>query len=39
MDHPRESYVHKLTGRIGNGLIKVITGSRRAGTTSINNQM
>ncbi len=20
MDHPRESYVHKLTGRIGNGL-------------------
>ncbi len=39
MDYPRESYVRKLTGRIGNGLIKVITGSRRAGKSFLMNSL
>ena len=39
MDYPRETYVHKLTGRIGNGLIKVITGSRRAGKSFLMNSL
>ncbi len=39
MDYPRESYVRKLNGRIGNGLIKVITGSRRAGKSFLMNNL
>ena len=39
MDYPRETYVRKLTGRIGNGLIKVITGSRRAGKSFLMNNL
>ena len=39
MDYPRESYVRKLSGRIDNGLIKVITGSRRAGKSFLMNKL
>lgn len=39
MDYPRESYVRKLSGRIDNGLIKVITGSRRAGKSFLMNNL
>lgn len=39
MDYPRESYVRKLSGRIDNGLVKVITGSRRAGKSFLMNNL
>ncbi len=39
MDYPRESYVRKLSGRIDNGLIKVITGSRRVGKSFLMNNL
>lgn len=39
MDYQRESYVRKLSGRIYNGLIKVITGSRRVGKSFLMNNL
>jgi hypothetical protein len=39
MDYPRESYVTKLSKRTGNGLIKVITGSRRSGKSYLMNKL
>ncbi|MBR4503417.1 MAG: ATP-binding protein [Candidatus Methanomethylophilaceae archaeon] len=39
MDFPRETYVRKLSERIGNGLIKVITGSRRVGKSFLMNEL
>ena len=39
MEYSRESYVRKLSGRIDNGLIKVITGSRRAGKSFLMNNL
>ena len=39
MDYPRESYIRKLVGRIDNGLIKVITGSRRSGKSFLMNKL
>ena len=39
MDYPRESYIRKLTRRMDNGLIKVITGSRRSGKSFLMNNL
>ena len=39
MNYSSESYVHKLSGRIDNGLINVITGSGRAGKSYLMNNL
>ena len=39
MEFSRERYVRKLRERLGNGLVKVITGSRRAGKSYLLNNL
>ena len=39
MEFGRERYVRKLRERLGNGLVKVITGSRRAGKSYLLNNL
>ena len=39
MEYTRSSYIEKLESRKQNGLIKVITGSRRAGKSYLMNEL
>ena len=39
MEYDRKLYLEKLIARKGNGLIKIITGARRAGKSYLMNEL
>ena len=39
MEYPREIYLRRLSDRKQNGLIKIITGARRAGKSYLLNEL